>query len=133
MIKLRLKKDHRFRVGDTSFMLMAGSIVKLTQYDIDREKSLIDFGDNLVDWQHNNKIKNLFHEIDLAFDMNGTEITTGMKVLVHQDHTTEAVVIQPFPRNPTVTRPGCWVDIEKGNEGVEGMPSFILEVVPAPG
>ena len=133
MIKLRLKKDHRFRVGVTSFMLKAGSIAKLIQYDIEREKSLIDFGDNLVEWQHNNKIKNLFHEIDLAFDMNGTEITTGMKVLVHQDQTREAVVIRPFPRNKTVVRPGCWVDIEKGNEGVEGMPSYVLEAVPAPG
>lgn len=66
----------------------------------------------------------------MVIDRNGVEIKTGQVVLVHQDgRTRRAVVVEPFPDNPTVNAPGHWVDININNEGIEGMPSYILEVV----
>lgn len=63
-------------------------------------------------------------------DKNGVELKAGQKVLVHQlEETREAIVIEPFPDNPTVNEVGHWVDINIDNAGIEGMPSYILEVI----
>jgi len=49
--------------------------------------------------------------------------------LVHNDEgIRNAVVVEPFPDNPTVNAPGHWVDVNIDNAGPEGMPSYILEV-----
>ena len=62
-------------------------------------------------------------------DMNGIEILKGAPVIVHQEEGQRlAWVVEPFPDNPTLIKPGWWVDIESG-DGVEGMMSYILEVV----
>lgn len=64
----------------------------------------------------------------MVVNKNGIEIKPGQTVLVHQDDNThKAVVIEPFPDNPTVNAPGHWVDINYGR-GPEGMMSYILEV-----
>jgi hypothetical protein len=50
-------------------------------------------------------------------------------VLVHNDEgTRSAVVVKPFPQNPTVNAPGHWVDVNIDSAGPQGMPSYILEV-----
>lgn len=65
----------------------------------------------------------------MVIDKNGVRLEVGQKVLVHtEDAVKKAVVIKLFPNNPTVKAPGHWVDIDTG-EGVEGMPSYLLEVV----
>ena len=62
-------------------------------------------------------------------DMNGVEIKKGQLVIVHQDEGDRiAKVVEPFPGAPTMNAPGFWVDID-GGEGVEGMMSYILEVI----
>ena len=70
----------------------------------------------------------------MVVDMNGIEIKAGQCVKVHQDEgTRRAIVVKPFPDDPTVNEPGHWVDISDGS-GLEGMMSYILEVevVPMP-
>ena len=65
----------------------------------------------------------------MVTDMNGIEILKGAPVIVHQEEGQRmAQVVEPFPNNPTVNQPGWWVDIDSG-DGVEGMMSYILEVV----
>jgi hypothetical protein len=63
-------------------------------------------------------------------DMNGVEIHKGQRVRVHQDKGIScAIVVDTFDgSNPTSNAPGHWVDIERIN-GVEGMMSYILEVI----
>lgn len=63
-------------------------------------------------------------------DRNGIEVKVGQRVLVHQDEgTREAVVVEPFLDSPTVNQPGHWVDVNIDNQGAEGIPSYILEVI----
>jgi hypothetical protein len=65
----------------------------------------------------------------MVVDQKGIEITTGQKVLVHQDEgTRSAVVVAPWPDKPIVNHPGHWVDVNIDNQGPEGIPSYILEV-----
>jgi len=65
----------------------------------------------------------------MVTDMNGIEILKGASVIVHQEEGQRtAQVVKPFPDNPTVIQPGWWVDIDSG-DGVEGMMSYILEVI----
>ena len=67
--------------------------------------------------------------MSVVVDMNNVEICKGAEVIVHQEEgPRKAMVVEPFPENPTVNRPGWWVDIEDDN-GIEGMMSYILEVV----
>ena len=64
-----------------------------------------------------------------VLDMNGNVILKGQTVIVHQDEGEKvAMVVEPLPHCPTVNQKGHWVDIDSG-EGVEGMMSYILEVV----
>jgi len=64
-------------------------------------------------------------------DKNGVEIVAGQLVRVHQDDGVgTAKVVEVLRENPTVLEPGFWVDID-GGDGVEGMMSYILEVIPA--
>jgi len=66
----------------------------------------------------------------MVVDQNGLEIVSGQSVIVHQDDgDSMATVVEPFEECHTVNSPGHWVDIDKG-EGVEGMMSYILEVIP---
>lgn len=63
-------------------------------------------------------------------DKNGIELVQGQRVNVHQeDKITQGVVVDIFECSPTSLQPGCWVDIDRG-EGTEGMPSYLLEVLP---
>lgn len=63
-------------------------------------------------------------------DKNGTEIQAGQIALVHQDEGTRAaVILEVYEDWPTVNAPGHWVDVSINNEGAEGIPSYILEVV----
>ena len=63
-------------------------------------------------------------------DRNDVEIKAGQRVLVHQDEgTRKAIVIKPFPDNPTVNEQGYWVDINIDSLGTFGMPSNLLEVI----
>ena len=65
----------------------------------------------------------------MVTDMNGVEILKGAPVIVHQEEGQRtAQVVEPFPDRPTVNQPGWWVDVDSG-DGVEGMMSYILEVV----
>ena len=65
----------------------------------------------------------------MVIDKNGTEIIKGQTVTVYQEEEVrKAKVIEPFPNCPTVNEPGWWVDIDFG-DGVQGMMSYILEVV----
>ena len=65
----------------------------------------------------------------MVTDMNGVEIVKGQTVLVHQEEEIRrAKVIEPLLDSPTVNYPGYWVDIDSG-DGIEGMMSYILEVV----
>lgn len=65
----------------------------------------------------------------MVVDRHGVELRAGQRVLVIQDEETRsAVVVQPFPDQPTVNKPGHWVDVNIENRGPEGMPSYILEV-----
>lgn len=65
----------------------------------------------------------------VVVDKNGVELKAGQKVLVHQpEETREAIVIETFPDNPTIEL-GHWVDININNTGIEGMPSYLLEVI----
>lgn len=65
----------------------------------------------------------------MVTDMKGVEILKGAPVIVHQEEGQRtAQVVEAFPDSPTVNEPGCWVDID-GGDGVEGMMSYILEVV----
>lgn len=65
----------------------------------------------------------------MVTDMKGVEIVKGQTVIVHQEEGKRtAQVVEPLPGNPTVNEPGYWVDID-GGDGIEGMMSYILEVV----
>lgn len=65
----------------------------------------------------------------MVVDINGVEIKKGQTVIVHQEEGDRtAIVIEPFPDNPTEVHDGYWVDIDSG-DGVEGMMSYILEVI----
>jgi hypothetical protein len=65
----------------------------------------------------------------VVVDKNGIEIKPGQNVLVHNDEgTRSAVVVKPFPQNPTVNAPGHWVDVNIDSAGPQGMPSYIIEV-----
>lgn len=65
-----------------------------------------------------------------VLDKNGVQIIAGQTVLVHQDEgIRQAVVIEPFPNNPTTLESGHWVDISIEGQGTEGMMSYILEVI----
>ena len=64
--------------------------------------------------------------------MKGVEIKKGQTVFVHQDEgVRQSKVVEPFSDCPTVNQPGYWVDINSG-DGLEGMMSYILEVVNRP-
>jgi hypothetical protein len=61
---------------------------------------------------------------------NGVELKPGQKVLAHQNEgTREAIVVQVFSGSPTVNQVGHWVDVNINNQGLEGIPSYILEVL----
>jgi hypothetical protein len=73
-------------------------------------------------------------ELSKITDMNGEELKARQIVNVHQeDQVSTAWIVDTFAEDPspTVNEAGWWVDINKG-EGVEGMPSYILEVLPRP-
>jgi len=66
---------------------------------------------------------------DVAVDRNGENLVVGQKVKVHQDDgVTEGIVKEILLDSPTENEPGFWIDIDRG-EGLEGMPSYLLEVV----
>lgn len=46
----KLNKRTRFRVGISSFELPEGSEVKVTAIDMSRDKMLVEFDKNTVDW-----------------------------------------------------------------------------------
>lgn len=50
LFRLRLIHDQRFRVGQTSFELVEGSVVSVVQVDPVESRLLVDFGDGLIDW-----------------------------------------------------------------------------------
>ena len=76
-----------------------------------------------------NREDDWIHDSDTVVDMNGNEILAGQMVMVRQDDgISYATVIKPMPDQPTVNQEGHWVDINKGG-GIEGMPSYLLEVV----
>lgn len=61
--------------------------------------------------------------------MNKKEIKVGDKVFVNQDEgIVRAVVVELFPDNPTTNEKGFWVDVDAG-KGVEGIMSYILQVI----
>lgn len=65
-----------------------------------------------------------------VLDRNGVKMEPGQTVRVHQDEGIRmAKVVEVFPDDPTINEPGHWVDIQKGGDGIEGMMSYILEVV----
>jgi hypothetical protein len=67
-------------------------------------------------------------------DMFGKELKARQIVKVHQDdEVSTAWIVDTFAKDPspTVNEAGWWVDINKGC-GVEGMPSYLLEVLPRP-
>ena len=62
-------------------------------------------------------------------DMNGVTISNGDMVRVHQDEGPRiSKVVDISDPVPTLNSPGWWVDIDSG-DGVEGMMSYILEVL----
>jgi len=66
----------------------------------------------------------------MVVDKFGIEIKKGQYVWVHQDEKIrKAIVIEPFPNHPTENEPGHWVDININGNGIEGMMSYILEVI----
>ena len=73
--------------------------------------------------------EDLKKELVMVIDINGVEIKQGQIVLIHhEDVIRKAVVVEVFPDNPTVKEKGFWVDVST-HEGIEGMMSYILEVV----
>jgi hypothetical protein len=67
----------------------------------------------------------------MVVDKNGVEIKPGQIVLVHQlEGVRKAIVGTPFPDAPTTNESGHWVDVNINNAGLEGIPSYLLEVVP---
>jgi len=68
--------------------------------------------------------------MERVLDMNGVEIHKGQRVRVHQEECVSfAIVVDTFDgSNPTSKALGHWVDIQRIN-GVEGMMSYILEVI----
>jgi len=61
--------------------------------------------------------------------MNGVGIEDGDMVRVHQkDGVRIAKVVDIQDPMPTLNQPGWWIDIDDGR-GVEGMMSYILEVI----
>lgn len=70
--------------------------------------------------------------VKMVTDKNGVEIIKGQTVIVHQEEEIrKAKVVEPFADNPTVKFPGWWVDIDFG-DGIQGMMSYILEVIVQP-
>ena len=73
----------------------------------------------------------MFNDIikNKVLDINGVEIKTGQLVLVHQkEKKILAKVEEVFIDKPTKNHFGYWVDINDGN-GIEGMMSYVLEVI----
>lgn len=65
----------------------------------------------------------------MVVDRNGVEIIKGQTVVVYQEvEIRRAKVVEPFPDNPTTNFPGWWVDIDFG-DGVQGIMSYVLEVI----
>ena len=65
----------------------------------------------------------------IVTDMNGVRIKEGDTVRVHQDDEKRiAKVVDIKDPMPTTKYPGWWVDID-GGQGVEGMMTYILEVL----
>jgi len=63
-------------------------------------------------------------------DRNGVAIKERQNVLVHQDDDTRQAVVVSLTDSRTVNHPGYWVDVNIGGRGPEGMPSYLLEVMP---
>jgi len=69
----------------------------------------------------------------LPIDRDGVPLRAGQWVRVHQaELTRDARVVAVFPESHTALQPGTWVDIDFG-DGPQGMPSYILEVLPTAG
>jgi hypothetical protein len=49
--------------------------------------------------------------------------------LHQEEEVREAIIVQPFLDSPTINEPGHWVDVNINNQGVEGIMSYILEVI----
>lgn len=64
----------------------------------------------------------------VVYDMFGVELGVGMEVRVHQEEEVTLAVIEEITSSPTKLQAGYWIDVERG-EGLEGMPSYILEVI----
>lgn len=68
----------------------------------------------------------------IVTDINGTLITAGCRVRVHQDdQIRDATVVEVFPGSPTVNSDGHWVDVsfDEDNGLVDGIMSYICEVI----
>jgi hypothetical protein len=94
-----------FRWGSaTTFVNAGGRLIRITM-------SIVDDADGIIR------------------DMGGRRVTVGSKVRVHQEDRIRTAVVHKLQLNqPTKNAPGYWVDIDSG-EGLEGMPSYLLEVI----
>lgn len=65
----------------------------------------------------------------VAVDRNGVHLHPEQRALRHSDVGTEEVtVVDIFLDRPTLNQVGYWIDI-RSEHGVEGVPSYCLEVV----
>lgn len=71
----------------------------------------------------------------IVMDMNGVPIYEGDRVKVHQEEEVSLATVMDISNPvPTKRSNGYWVDIEKDDkQGLEGMMSYILEVVEGEG
>ena len=61
--KYRLKSESRFRVGLETFLLDAGSIVEVTQYDPDSNSCVVRFDSKTSDWLNAALIDAIFEKV----------------------------------------------------------------------
>lgn len=64
-----------------------------------------------------------------AADRNGFRIYEDQSVLVHQDDGVRKGTVHEVTDSYTVNEPGYWVDVCIDNQGPEGIPSYMLEIV----
>lgn len=57
--KYELQNDQRFIVGVTSFEMLQGDCIEVTQVDPLSKEVLVDFGGNLIDWKHRRILEKL--------------------------------------------------------------------------
>ena len=63
-------------------------------------------------------------------DKNGVRLQAGQTVNIHSDEgVRKAIVVEVFDATPTANRKGHWVDVNINEEGPQGMPSYLMEVV----